>query len=62
MNNSTCKLQKGDDRIPVLQIARFRTKKANGNQSEIFIKKEGFKPESKLKIRLKYGRNILGKL
>ena len=59
--NKIYKFWKGYDRIQILQLARFRSKKkSNGNETEIWIEKDGFKPGIRLKIRLKYGRNILG--
>ena len=45
----TYKLRKGDDRISVLQLAIFRSKKPIENEIEIWIKKDS----CKLRIRLK---------
>ena len=54
MNNSTCKLQKGDDRIPVPQLARFKSKRPNENVTKIWVKKDGFKSRIRgFMIRLK---------
>ena len=46
MEKQNLKLKEVNDRIPILQRARSRTKKHKG--TEIQIEKDGFKPGSRL--------------
>ena len=50
---------KVDNKIPIPQLARSRSKKQNENNTEIQIEKNGFKTGIRFKIRLKNSRNIL---
>ena len=47
--NKICKLDKVDDRIQILQPARSRNKRPK--ETEISIKKDGFKPSTKDKTK-----------
>ena len=49
LKNKIYQLGKTDDRIPILQVARSRSKKLNENGNEIRIEKDGFKPGIRLR-------------